>query len=67
MSANAPYGDETRVDRAPLAVASVVVLGTIMSILDTTVVNVAINTLSERFHTTLTTIQWVEAPVPVVP
>jgi hypothetical protein len=45
----------------------VVVLGTIMSILDTTVVNVAINTLSERFHTTLTTIQWVEAPVPVVP
>jgi EmrB/QacA subfamily drug resistance transporter len=51
--------DETRVDRALLAVASVVVLGTIMSILDTTVVNVAINTLSERFHTSLTTIQWV--------
>jgi EmrB/QacA subfamily drug resistance transporter len=30
-----------------------------MSILDTTVVNVAINTLSQRFHTSLTTIQWV--------
>ncbi len=51
--------DDTRVDRALLAVASVVVLGTIMSILDTTVVNVAIRTLSLDFHTTLTTIQWV--------
>jgi EmrB/QacA subfamily drug resistance transporter len=30
-----------------------------MSILDTTVVNVAINTLAARFHTTLPTIQWV--------
>jgi EmrB/QacA subfamily drug resistance transporter len=51
--------DENRVDKALLAVASVVVLGTIMSILDTTVVNVAINTLSLDFHTSLTTIQWV--------
>ena len=50
---------EQPIDRALLAVASVVVLGTIMSILDTTVVNVAINTLSVDFHTTLTTIQWV--------
>ncbi|MFL5822386.1 MAG: DHA2 family efflux MFS transporter permease subunit [Solirubrobacteraceae bacterium] len=52
-------GDATRVDRALLAVAAVVVLGTIMSILDTTVVNVAINTLSADFHAPLTTIQWV--------
>jgi EmrB/QacA subfamily drug resistance transporter len=51
--------DETHIDRALLAVASVVVLGTIMSILDTTVVNVAINTLAIRFHTSLPTIQWV--------
>src|SRR5512135_466589 len=51
--------DEARVDRALLAIASVVVLGTIMSILDTTVVNVAINTLAAQFHTNLTTIQWV--------
>jgi len=51
--------EETRIDRALLAVASVVVLGTIMSILDTTVVNVAIRTLAVRFHTTLPTIQWV--------
>ncbi len=51
--------DETRIDRALLAIAWVVVLGTIMSILDVTVVNVAINTLAARFHTSLTTIQWV--------
>jgi EmrB/QacA subfamily drug resistance transporter len=50
---------ETHIDRALLAVASVVVLGTIMSILDTTVVNVAIRTLAVRFNTTLPTIQWV--------
>lgn len=51
--------DENRIDRALLAVSSVVVLGTIMSILDVTVVNVAINTLAAQFHTSLTTIQWV--------
>ena len=37
----------------------VVVLGAIMSILDVTVVNVAINHLSEDFHAPLSTIQWV--------
>jgi EmrB/QacA subfamily drug resistance transporter len=42
-----------------MLVASVVVLGAIMSILDVTVVNVAINTLAQEFDTTLTTIQWV--------
>jgi MFS family permease len=35
------------------------VLGAVMSILDTTVVNVAINTLARDFETTLPTIQWV--------
>ncbi|HET9719506.1 MAG TPA: DHA2 family efflux MFS transporter permease subunit [Solirubrobacteraceae bacterium] len=50
---------ETQIDRALLVVAGVVVLGAIMSILDTTVVNVAINTLAAKFHTTLPTIQWV--------
>ncbi len=60
-AAEAPSGGgpETHIDKALLTVAAVVVLGTIMSILDTTVVNVAINTLATRFHTTLTTIQWV--------
>jgi EmrB/QacA subfamily drug resistance transporter len=46
-------------DRAVLAVAGVVVLGAVMSILDTTIVNVAIDALSRDFHTTLSTIQWV--------
>src|SRR3954452_18896592 len=46
-------------DRKLLAVAGVGVLGAVMSMLDTTVVNVAINTLSRDFHTTLSTIQWV--------
>ncbi len=48
-----------QVDRRLLTVAGVVVLGAIMSILDTTVVNVAIKTLASSFHTTLPTIQWV--------
>jgi EmrB/QacA subfamily drug resistance transporter len=46
-------------DRGLLAVAGVVVLGAVMSILDTTVVNVAINTLARDFKTDLPTIQWV--------
>src|SRR4051812_1787848 len=46
-------------DRELLLIASVVVLGAIMSILDVTVVNVAIKTLALDFKTTLPTIQWV--------
>src|SRR4051795_7136980 len=48
-----------KLDRGLLAVAGVVVLGAVMSILDTTVVNVAINTLAVDFRTDLPTIQWV--------
>src|ERR1700729_2147083 len=46
-------------DRETLIVAGVVVLGAVMSILDTTVVNVAIDHLAVVFHSSLTTIQWV--------
>jgi EmrB/QacA subfamily drug resistance transporter len=46
-------------DRDLLLVAMVVVLGAVMSILDVTVVNVAINTLASEFATPLATIQWV--------
>jgi EmrB/QacA subfamily drug resistance transporter len=46
-------------DRALLGIATVVVLGTIMSILDTTIVNIAINHLSADFDAPLPTIQWV--------
>jgi EmrB/QacA subfamily drug resistance transporter len=40
-------------------VASVVVLGSIMSILDTTIVAVALDTLGRDFHVSVSTIQWV--------
>jgi EmrB/QacA subfamily drug resistance transporter len=40
-------------------VAAVVVLGAIISILDTTIVNVALDTLSRDLHSPLSTIQWV--------
>ena len=46
-------------DRDTLIVAGVVMLGAVMSILDTTVVNVAIDHLTTVFHSSLTTIQWV--------
>ena len=54
----AAAGDD-KLDRGLLMIASVVVVGAIMSILDVTVVNVAINTLAQEFDTSLTTIQWV--------
>jgi EmrB/QacA subfamily drug resistance transporter len=46
-------------DRALWLVSSVVILGAIMSILDTTIVNVAIDRLSQDFQVSLSTIQWV--------
>jgi EmrB/QacA subfamily drug resistance transporter len=46
-------------DRATLIVAAVVLLGAFMSILDTTIVNVAIDRLATDFDASLTTIQWV--------
>lgn len=56
----------SRSDRTPSAfdpelrrLAAVVVLGAIMTILDMTIINVAITTLGREFHTSLSTIQWV--------
>jgi EmrB/QacA subfamily drug resistance transporter len=46
-------------DKGLMAIAWVVVLGSIMAILDTTVVNVAINHLTQDFDAPLSTIQWV--------
>jgi EmrB/QacA subfamily drug resistance transporter len=40
-------------------IAAVVVLGSIMSILDTTIVNVALDTLGRDLHSPLSDIQWV--------
>ncbi|HEY8301078.1 MAG TPA: DHA2 family efflux MFS transporter permease subunit [Jatrophihabitans sp.] len=55
----APAKTDDKLDRGVLLVAAVVVVGSIMAILDVTVVNVAIRTLAQDFHTQLTTIQWV--------
>ena len=57
-SPNASAADD-KLDRGVLLIASVVVLGAIMSILDVTVVNVAIQTLAKEFDAPLSTIQWV--------
>jgi EmrB/QacA subfamily drug resistance transporter len=46
-------------DRATLAVAGVAILGLVMAVLDTTIVNVAVDTLSRDLHAPFTTIQWV--------
>src|SRR5689334_14763696 len=61
MSTNghtAPPADQG-LDRAVLVVAGVVILGVIMSIFDTTIVNVALETLSRELNAPLNTIQWV--------
>jgi EmrB/QacA subfamily drug resistance transporter len=57
--AAAAPADPNALDRETLVVAGVVLLGAIMSILDTTIVNVAINRLAIDFNASLTTIQWV--------
>src|SRR5665648_99509 len=49
-------------DRVPAHVwriSAVVIIGSIMSILDTTIVNVALATLGRELHSTISQIQWV--------
>ena len=53
----APSGDHLSPEVRRVSV--VVVLGTIMAILDTTIVAVALATLARDFHTNISTIQWV--------
>jgi EmrB/QacA subfamily drug resistance transporter len=48
-----------RLDRELLVLGAVVVIGTIMAILDATIVNVAIPTLGRDLHASISTIQWV--------
>src|SRR3989442_3429318 len=52
-------GGENRLDRHLLLLGAVVVLGTVMTVLDLTVVNVAVPTLGRDFGTSISTIQWV--------
>ena len=51
--------DSDRIDAYVWRISAVVILGSIMSILDTTIVNVALDTLSRDLHSTIDNIQWV--------
>ena len=48
-----------KLDREVYLVAAVVIVGVIMSVLDMTIVNVALETLSRELNSSLDTIQWV--------
>ena len=48
-----------QIERHVWVVAGVVILGMIMSILDTTIVNVALRTLGHDLHSSISQIQWV--------
>ncbi len=48
-----------RIERHVWVVCGVVILGMVMSILDTTIVNVALRTLSHDLHSPLSQVQWV--------
>ncbi len=59
MTNSAPPPDETKLGPDVIRAGVVVVLGTIMAILDTTIVAVALDTLAKDFHVSISTIQWV--------
>lgn len=59
MTPQTPPAPAQGFDPALRRLAIVVILGAIMTILDTTIVNVAVNTLGRDFNTSLSTIQWV--------
>src|SRR5262244_2113977 len=56
---NEPAGGQPLLTREILILAAVVVLGAIMTILDATIVNVALPTLGRDFGASISTIQWV--------
>lgn len=59
LSSSAPASQPDKLDRRVLVVAGVVVLGSIMSILDITVVNVAMATFQTAFGKTQAQVAWV--------
>ena len=56
---NAGVHAEDRIDAHVWRISLVVMIGSIMSILDTTIVNVALATLGRELHTPISQIQWV--------
>ena len=61
MTVATPAGSAAadRFDAALLKTAGIVVLGAMASLLDTTIVNVALGTLGRELHASVATIQWV--------
>jgi EmrB/QacA subfamily drug resistance transporter len=61
MASEATTGNSERVtiERHVWVISGVVILGMIMSILDTTIVNVALDRLSTDLHSTISEVQWV--------
>ena len=55
----APAVDPDHIPRRVWIISGVAMLGAVMSILDTTIVNVALATLGKDLHSSLATIQWV--------
>jgi EmrB/QacA subfamily drug resistance transporter len=58
ISTHGPEPD-AHIERHVWVISGVVILGMIMSILDTTIVNVALDTLSRDLHSPLSQVQWV--------
>ncbi|HEY2652407.1 MAG TPA: MDR family MFS transporter [Solirubrobacteraceae bacterium] len=54
-----PVSGSDKIDKRVLIVSGVVMLGAVMTILDTTIVNVALATLGHQLHSTVDQIQWV--------
>src|SRR5437868_4023575 len=52
-------GTSNRIDAYVWRISAVVIVGSIMSILDTTIVNVSLATLGRELHDTVSNIQWV--------
>ena len=56
---NSTAGADSGLDRQTWIVAGVVIVGIVMSVIDTTIVNVALDTLARELHSPFGTIQWV--------
>jgi EmrB/QacA subfamily drug resistance transporter len=58
-AAKAVKGGPVKIERHVWIVSGVVILGMIMSILDSTIVNVALETLGRDLHSSISQVQWV--------
>jgi EmrB/QacA subfamily drug resistance transporter len=59
MSSDTTSSSDDRLDPALIKLGLTVVVGAFASLLDSTIVSIAINTFARDFHTSLSTIQWV--------